>query len=180
MELEKVLASLATGELISAKAAGNRLPHDPGLYAIIIDDPHSFPESFTAHLREQKNNLIYLGKTTDSLYKRLWEQDFRHKSPSTFFRAIGPILGYRPPKGSLAGKANKNNYKFSPADTQAIIGWITEHLSIRYVVMPSGEATLLEPSVISALRPLLNTQHNPNALPDIARLREECRKIAIS
>ena len=180
MEMNEALASLTTGELISAKAAGNNLPHKPGLYAIFIDDPHSLPEPFAAYLKKQNMNLIYVGKTTDSLFSRLFEQDFRHKSPSTFFRAIGPILGYRPPKGSLSGKANQNNYKFSPADTQAIIDWINEHLSIRYVVMPSGEATLLEPTAITTLTPLLNTQHNPHALPELKKLRDECRKIAAS
>lgn len=180
MELNEVLTSLTTGELISAKAAGNSLPREPGLYSVFIGDPHSLPEPFAGYLKKQEMNLIYLGKTTDSLFSRLFKQDFRHKSPSTFFRAIGPILGYRPPKGSLVGKKNQKNYKFSPADTQAIVGWINEHLSIRYVAMPSSEATLLEPSAIATLKPLLNTQHNPNALPELKKLRDKCRKIATS
>ncbi len=181
MNIEQTLASLTAGaELISVKVAENSLPSKPGLYAIFIDDSNSLPEPFATYLKKRRTNLIYVGKTTDSLFSRLFEQDLRHKSPSTFFRAIGPILGYRPPKGSLVGKKNQNNYKFSTADTQAIIGWINKHLSMRYVTMSADEATSLEPSAITTLRPLLNTQHNPDALPEIARLRDECRKIATS
>jgi len=175
------MASLtASAELISAWEAEKVLPHEPGLYAIFIDDANSLPEPFITYLKKRRTNLIYMGKTTDSLFSRLFEQDLRHKSPSTFFRAVGPILGYRPQKGSLVGKANQRNYKFSAADTQAIIDWINKHLSIRYVTMSADEATSLEMSAITTLRPLLNTQHNPDALPELASLRNECREIALT
>lgn len=182
MELEHVLTNLTVGgELISAPKAEYTLQEKAGLYAIYIDDSSNLPEPFATYLKKQDTTLIYLGKTSKSLFVRLFKQDLRHKNPSTFFRAIGPILGFWPPRGSLVGYRNQKNYKFSPADTQAIISWINEHLSVRYMYMtdaPSCEILSLEAKAIATLKPLLNTLHNPEALPELASLRTKCRNIA--
>lgn len=180
MKLEHVLTSLTvSAKLISAQKAKCTPQGKAGLYAIFIDDSNNLPELFATYLKKQDTNLIYLGKASKSLFVRLFKQDLRHKKPSTFFRAIGPILGYWPPRGSLVGKENQYNYKFSPADTQAIISWINEHLSVRYLPgVPTCEISLLEANAIATLRPLLNTSHNPEALPELASLRKKCRNIA--
>lgn len=55
------------------------------------------------------------------LFNRLFEHALRHQNPSTFFRAIGAILGCRPVPGSLAGIKNQKNYKFSTNDTAEVV-----------------------------------------------------------
>jgi hypothetical protein len=179
VDIESIMSRLAIEyKQIAARDAGVLLPDAPGLYMISIDHHSSLPDPFGSYLEEQGNSFIYLGKATVSLRERLYEQDLRHRSPSTFFRGIGAILGYRPPKGSLAGKANENNYSFSGPDTEAIVAWIDEHLSVYCLTLDPDTASELEPHAIAALRPLLNTQHNPAPLPELARLRDECRQIA--
>jgi len=103
----------------------------PGLYAIYARSEEVFPEPLAGYLRDRGSTLIYIGKATGSLKDRLVEQDLGHKKPSTFFRAIGSILGFRPPRGSLKKKQKQINYKFSPGDTQKITGWISDNLSVR-------------------------------------------------
>ena len=127
---------------------------------------------------ERGGQLVYVGKAGDDLYGRLIEQDLRHRRPSTFFRGLGAVLGYRPPAGSLRGKKNQSNYKFSATDTQSIIDWIDTHLSVNCVVLAAGTPEQHEPKIIRELTPLLNSKHNPKALRQLAELREECRRIA--
>ncbi len=166
--------------LHSASAAESVVPHSPGFYSIFIDDPANLPCPYCTILQGRPTNLIYIGIATKSLQKRLVEQDLRHKSPSTFFRGIGPILGFRPPRGSLIGKKNQNNYKFSQEDTHLIITWINEHLSIRLVTTETSEHPNTEEFAIKRNRPILNTKHNPDKLTALAELRATCRRIALA
>lgn len=157
--------------------AATVVPGQPGLYAIFVDEAASLPDPFGGILSTRKTRLIYVGKA-DNLSSRLIGQDLRHEQPSTFFRGIGAVLGYRPPVGLLRGKSNQNNYRFSAADTQRIIKWIDAHLAVNAVALPQGEPERYEPEVIRQLTPLLNTAHNPEALRELADLRAECRRIA--
>ena len=179
MMVDIVIERFIHAEHVPAALAGRVVPDRPGYYSIWIDNPDNLPRLYAYLLQEDKTNLIYVGIATKSLLKRLVEQDLHHKSPSTFFRGIGPILGYRPPKGSLAGTSNQNNYKFTKDDTASIIGWIESHLSVR-VVEESPARADIEAGVIHKLRPLLNDTHNPASLDELAQLRKECREIAQS
>lgn len=177
MEGEDIFQQLTEGvPLISARNAIRVIPHNSGLYTIFINDHNNLPSPFGDYLDEKGTTLIYLGKG-NSLNERLVEQDLRHQKPSTFFRGLGAILGFRPPAGSLRDKSNQNNYKFTPRDTQTIISWIDEHLQVRWVVL-DPEDIAHESALIGKLCPLLNTRHNPEKLPELAELREECRRIA--
>jgi len=160
-----------------AAGALSRVPMVPGYYAIFVDDGGSLPRPYGDVLLQRATNLIYVGIATVSLYNRLVEQDLQHRRPSTFFRGIGSILGYRPPRGSLVGRANQNNYKFCAADTTEIIKWINGHLSVNWVESDPALQTT-EVSLIRAYRPFLNTKHNPDRLSQLAALRDECRRLA--
>lgn len=177
MTVNILIESLINTKQVPAALADRVVPGRPGYYSIWIDDPDHLPALYSNRLRAEKTSLIYVGIATKSLLKRLVEQDLHHKSPSTFFRGIGPILGYRPPKGSLVGKSNQYNYKFTKKDTASIMGWIESHLSVR-VVEESPARGDIEAGVIRTLRPLLNSTHNPAALGALAQLRKECREIA--
>ncbi len=174
---ESLADRLVNARQVPAISAADIIPRRAGYYSIWIDDPGSLPRLYADRLRADQTELIYVGIATKSLHKRLVEQDFHHKSPSTFFRGIGPILGFRPPRGSLVGKSNQNNYKFSKEDTATIISWIERHLSVRVVEEPTASKDV-EAVAIRTLRPLLNSTHNPAALGELARLRGECRDIA--
>ena len=179
MMVDILIKSLINAKLVPASLARSVIRGWPGYYSIWIDDPDHLPRLYANRLQADKTNLVYVGIATKSLLKRLVDQDLSHKSPSTFFRGIGPILGYRPQKGSLVGKKNQNNYKFTKDDTASIIGWIERHLSVR-VVEESPALNDIEAEVIRSLRPLLSSKHNPATLEELAQLRRECREIARS
>lgn len=149
----------------------------PGYYSIWINNPNALPNVFANKLIQKQTELIYIGIATKSLHERLVQQDLNHQSASTFFRGIGSVLGYQPTKGSLWGKSNQNNYKFSPSDTASIIQWLIKNISLRFVLVPNATKDI-EAGAIMKLCPLLNTQHNPDSMPELAALRDECRKIA--
>jgi hypothetical protein len=168
---------LVLGPKCTALQALSRVPTRPGYYAIFVDDGSALPSPFGDLLLKKATSLIYVGIATVSLYGRLVEQDLQHRRASTFFRGIGSILGYRPPLGSLVGKANQNNYRFSAAGTTEIIEWVNGHLSVNWAEAdPALETT--EASLIRAHRPVLNTKYNPAPVSLLADLRDECRRVA--
>jgi len=177
MIAEELIKHLTEGELISATDAENRVPNNPGYYAIWIKRPSALHRQYFS--TQKTPALLYVGITTGSLRKRLFEQDLRHKSPATFFRGLGAVLGFRPQPGSLVGKRNKRNYKFSSADTNAIIEWINANISVRFVVAHLPDK-MLEKYAISSLNPPFNSTHNSHPLPCLKALRAQCREIANS
>ncbi|MGA8733700.1 MAG: hypothetical protein WB558_07240 [Terriglobales bacterium] len=165
------------GPKCTAAQSLSRVPTSPGYYTIFIHDGGALPSPYCDLLRERDTRLIYVGIATVSLYGRLVEQDLQHRRASSFFRGIGSVLGYRPPPGSLVGRANQNNYRFSAADTTEIIEWISGHLSVDWAEAdPALETT--EASLIRAYRPILNTKYNPAPVSLLAALRNECRRLA--
>jgi hypothetical protein len=163
--------------LCTAAEAPQLAPKTPGYYAIFVDDATSLKNPFQDLLVQKATNLIYVGIAETSLYQRLIRQDLQHRSPSTFFRAIGSILGYRPMPGSLIGMSNQNNYKFGQEDTTEIIAWIDEHLSVNWLEANPAVRSV-ETSLIKAYSPIINTDDNPNPASELANLRSECRIIA--
>ena len=163
--------------MCTAADAPALVPPRPGYYAIFIDDPGSLPKTFRDLLVERRTSLIYIGIATVSLFNRLIEQDLRHQSPSTFFRAIGAILGHRPVPGSLAGSKNQKNYRFSASDTAEVVRWIDNHLLVSWIeAIPALQQ--VEKGLISKYYPIINTKHNRHAVVELAALRRECRAIA--
>ena len=102
-----------------------------GLYCIRIKNVHLLPEPFGTILLERGHDILYIGIASENLYNRFLNQELRAKGHGTFFRSMGAVLGYKPPKGSLIEKRNKKNYKFSKTDELKIIGWINEN-SVSY------------------------------------------------
>ena len=150
-------------------------PDGPGLYSIFVVSPEALPAPYSDELVVRSTRLLYVGKASRSLKRRLLEEDLLGKRNSTFFRAIGAILGHRPPRGSLRGKSNQNNYRFRTNDRRMIVEWINCHVRVRW---RESERVDLEPRLIMKLQPILNTQYNPRPSQHLARLRQECREIA--
>lgn len=155
------------------------IPNIPGIYAIRIKNSDTLPNEFRNELKRRHESLLYIGKATTSLRKRLWEEELHTQRPATFFRSIGAILGFLPPKGSLRDRQNQSNYRFSPADNAKIIHWIEENLLVNFVVCNNAIEDI-ERSIINETTPLINIQNNPNPFNRLIELREKCRDIARS
>jgi len=91
------------------------IPDSPGLYCIKLRKDVVLPNKYG---KIRTDGIIYIGKATKSLLKRLWEEDLNHKNHTTFFRSVGAILDYLLPKGSLSDESR--NYVFNEEDTDAI------------------------------------------------------------
>lgn len=156
--------------------ADTLVPHEPGLYCLRLKSGSSMPAPFMQELEARRHNIVYIGIATTSLHQRLM-QELRAKGHGTFFRSLGAVLGYRPPKGSLLHKANKRNYTFSASDEQAIIRWINSHLLVNWISY-IGDYESFEARLIQRHLPLLNLNKNPASLPELTALRAECVRIA--
>jgi hypothetical protein len=164
----------------SFKSAGtidNSVPDIPGLYCIRINEPKKLPTPFSTELENQNHNNVYIGIATQSLYRRMLNQELRANGHGTFFRSLGAILGYRPPHGSLIEKKNKRNYKFNSADERKIIDWINDNLKINWVKFDNDFETI-ETSLIIKYKPILNISKNPYSIQRLSELRKECVGIA--
>jgi len=153
------------------------LPHDKtGLYSIRLASNSILPEKYQKILDKREHKIIYIGKAQgQSLFNRL-QQELRATGPGTFFRSIGAVLGFLPSLGSLKGKKNQNNYKFSNDDKKKIIDWINENLEISWIKY-DGDFSI-EQRLIQKYYPLLNDSHNPLVLSELREDKDKCRKIA--
>ncbi len=152
------------------------IPDVPGLYCIKLKEGASLTEKYG---KVRDDGIIYIGKG-DSLRERLWEEELNHRRPATFFRGIGTVLGYLPPRGSLIGKSNQNNYRFSPEDTEAIKEWMRKSLLVNWVTLEPARMAETEKSLIMQYRPLMNTTNNPFPSRELAAARKRCREYARS
>ena len=167
------------------------VPNAPGLYCIRIKDTTLLSEPFSKVLNEREHDILYIGIATQSLKKRFFGQELRAKGHGTFFRSLGAVLGYQPPKGSLKDSKNKRNYKFSkdskikrnykfsPNEEKLIISWINKNLMVNWIAY-NGNFEEVETALINNHLPLLNLAKNPGALQALSNLRAECVRVANS
>jgi hypothetical protein len=163
---------------MGVKTAEQLVPDASGIYAIFVDDARALPRFLSGRLSDGSQRPLYIGQASVSLRLRLIEQDLRHRKPSTFFRGLGAVLGYRPPAGSLKGRKDQTNYKFSPGDTLRICGWIEDHLLVSWRKFPPQQLDEAERALVAEWRPPLNTIHSPESVAELAQLRKLCRLIA--
>ena len=161
----------------SAKNIDQNVPHRQGMYCVRIKNIDVLPKPFNAELKKRKHNIVYIGIATQSLNKRMLNQELRANGHGTFFRSLGAVLGYRPPLNSLANKKNKRNYKFSVSDSANIINWINENLTINWMEQNSCLEEI-ETTLIRKYKPLFNLAKNPAAMLDLSAIRKECVDIA--
>jgi hypothetical protein len=164
----------------SAEIVDGQVPELFGLYAIRVRDPAALPSPFRAIATARGSHLVYLGKATSrTLRRRFLHNELRGRGHGTFFRSLGAVLGYRPPAGSLLGKRNQQNYRFSPADSAMIVAWINSNLEVSWVALDEG-VHASEVTLIQKHTPLLNLRDNPKALPELAALRALCVQIGVA
>jgi hypothetical protein len=174
-ELEKAL--IKGKRILKPINNGTTIEKKEGYYSIWISDPKKMPAIFYEELVKRKTSLIYIGIASGSLYKRLYLQELQHRNAATFFRSIGAVLGYRPEPGTLVGKRNQNNYKFSQEHTKAIVEWINDNLEIAFHYGSTADSSI-EKMLIAKYKPLLNWTHNPEPFMPLKYLKDECRFVA--
>lgn len=172
-DLEEIEDELIKTEFLRVDDLKNGMviPDRPGLYCIKLCSGISFPPEF-GQIRE--DGIIYIGQASVSLRDRLWEQELNHNKAATFFRSIGAVLGYLPPKGSLANKRNKKNYRFSEADTEKIKAWMRSSLKVSFLNVSNSELDNAEKFLIQKYRPLLNIKNNPTPNFALKEARKRC------
>ena len=153
------------------------VPAVSGLYCIKLRKGIVLPAKF-GKIRE--DGIIYIGQASTSLRQRFWKQELNHIGAATFFRSIGAMLGYMPPKGSLVGKKNQNNFKFSPEDTESIREWMRKSLIVNCIPFSTETMDAVEKKLIDTYRPLVNNKHNPDYSRELEAAKEKCREYARS
>lgn len=147
-----------------------------GLYALKVINISVLPTLFKDEITASHNSIIYIGKGERTLNERL-QEECRGISNATFFRGIGALLNYKPPRGSLIGKSNQNNYKFNNQDACSIIDWMNLNLHFSFIKIDK-DIDKIEKELIIEYCPILNTKHNPNKSALLALRRKECREYA--
>lgn len=147
-----------------------------GFYCIRLKKDSKLPDKYQIILKSRDSRIIYIGKAEKTIKQRL-EQELEHKSPGTFFRSIGCVLGYFPMKGHLIGKVNQHNFKFSKSDTKKIVNWLKENTEVS-IVAYEGNFNLIEGKLIEKYTPLLNIDKNPLKLEELISDRKRCKDIA--
>ena len=169
---------LIQGDFVSVSAlSGEMVPDVPGLYCIKLRKGAKLPAKFG---KVREDGIIYIGQASTSLRQRFWKQELNHIGAATFFRSIGAMLGYMPPKGSLVGKKNQNNFKFSPEDTESIREWMRKSLIVNCIPFSTETMDAVEKKLIDTYRPLVNNKHNPDYSRELEAAKEKCREYARS
>lgn len=169
---------LIQGVFVSVGAlSGEMVPDVPGLYCIKLRKGAKLPAKFG---KVREDGIIYIGQASTSLRQRFWKQELNHIGAATFFRSIGAMLGYMPPKGSLVGKKNQNNFKFSPEDTESIRVWMRNSLIVNCIPFSTETMDAVEKKLIDTYRPLVNKKHNPDYSRELEAAKEKCREYARS
>ena len=180
MGIDDVLALL--GDEASGRSVGNlkkaELRKDPGLYSVFIDDVRLLPFDFREYMAKKMTRMVYIGKATGSIRKRLFDQDLGGHGNATFFRSLGAVLNHTPICGHLRNSVNKSNYRFCESKKVEIVDWAKEHLKVVWVSLPIIDVDTIEPKAIGHYRPALNITHNPDRLEKLIELRAKCRVIA--
>lgn len=153
----------------------DKVPATPGIYCIKLRKGVPLPAKFG---KAREDGIIYIGQASKSLKERLWEEELNHKRPATFFRSIGAMLGYLPPKGSLAGKRNTSNYKFSEEDTESIRKWMRQSLLVNFIALEPAMIDDTEIALIKKYCPLANLKHNPVRNDELKAARNKCKEYA--
>ena len=176
-EFKAAEKALIGGDFVSANTLDDHtVPDVPGLYCIKLRKGVVLPAKYG---KVREDGIIYIGQASTSLHQRFWRQELNHHGAATFFRGIGAVLGYLPPKGSLYGKST-NNYKFSDEDTEAIRKWIRQSLFVNWIPFGTDNMDTVERELIQKYCPLMNTTHNPTPSTELAAARERCREYARS
>jgi hypothetical protein len=167
---------IVNGKFCTIKDLNQSVLNSTGFYCIRLKENSELPLRYQNILNKRKYKFIYIGKAEGQTLRERLNQELELKSPGTFFRSIGCVLKYLPIKGHLKGKANQNNFKFSPDAKSEIIQWLRNNIELS-IAKHSGDFKI-ESELIGKYCPLLNDTHNPMKLQELKEDKDRCRKIA--
>ncbi len=181
IELENILQHLTDKERsLRLETAEQIVPAKSGLYSIFVDSIYSLPSNsiFKEELELRETNLLYVGEAKRSLKTRLFYQDLGGRTvDSSFFRSIGAVLGYRPERGSLAGRTHVR-YVFSKSDKKKIVDWLNACARVSWYELEPEVLDECERYLIENLVPLFNLKHNHQRFKPLLAVRQECLILA--
>lgn len=165
---------IINAQYILVGEADSFIPKDRnGFYSIRLSNGCCLPKKYQIILDKRFHRIIYIGIAKGQYLYNRFRQELRADGHGTFFRSIGAVLGFLPPKGSLVEKMNQNNFKFSIEDETEIINWINANLEISWCDY-DGDFSIEEELIIKYC-PLLNGTHNPLSLKELREDKDKCR-----
>ncbi len=170
VEVKDIEKLLIMGTFVPLSSMEERsVPKRRGFYCIKLRKGVSLPAKF-GQVRE--DGIIYIGLASSSLYQRFWKQELNCEGAGTFFRSIGTILGFYPPKGSLYG-TKSCNFEFSASDKEAIKKWMRQSLFVNFVPYCCNNLDIIETKLIQSYHPLVNIKKNPSKSQALYDARQE-------
>lgn len=148
-------------------------PEQPGNYIFLLRPGVMLPEdmissqpTFSTLMYDGKNyDVLYIGKTSSSLYERVFETHLfgNNAGWSTLRKSLGSLWGYPficRDKNPKPGKKVKT--KFRDDDEKAITLWMKQNLLV--LVAPNANFDKDESEMIAVFNPPLNLKKNHNAI----------------
>ena len=164
------------GNFCSIENLDQHILNSTGFYCIKLKSGSKLPERYQRLLEKRKYEFVYLGIAKGQTLRERLSQELELKSPGTFFRSIGCVLGFQPIKGHLVGNSNQNNFKFPQEDKSEIIQWLKKNIELS--IAKAKDDFSIEKDLIRKYCPLLNQSHNPLKLQELKNDLDKCRLIA--
>lgn len=151
------------------KIGASALPNKSGNYIIVLRNASSLPIKVqisttpiltSLDYREEKYNVIYVGKSSKSLRIRDYKQHFTGTAGnSTIRKSLGCLLGFKLiPRDINFPKNGKTT--FNEFDERVLTEWMKDNLLLFYYV--NNEYADVEKELICIFNPPLNLQGNFN------------------
>ena len=164
----------------------NKIPADPGLYAVFVDSSAKLRETTIAN--HPLDYPIYVGKSQVGLQVRHLEEHFAagRTGSSTVRRSFAALLrtalDLNPiRRGSTGRDQDFVSYKLDQASEERLSGWMTSHLEIgwRAFTGPANQLKRQEVALIGHFQPPLNLQHSSHpAVAEVKSLRAQRATLA--
>jgi len=168
-----------------------------GIYSISLDSSLSIEEYNNLEEHDSikkyintvpiRNNIIYIGETSDSIKKRLYQDELggcylngkqKKSHHATFYRKLGSVLGFKSinPTDKILKESQRRNFVFNLADNEKIRNWIQRHLRIKYFKIKGTFISDIQNALILNFHPTFNGTHNPKKCETISLLIKRNRE----
>ena len=130
-----------------------------GVYAICATRESKLPDAVKKEVFNGGGFIIYANNSSNiknELFNKCNGTD-----SGNFLKRLGALLDFKPPKGSLVGKTEIENFEFSVEDKSKIREWIYDNLFFNYIVLEEDQMEAFKEHLVIQLSPVLNVQSNP-------------------
>lgn len=145
-----------------------KIVNSPGNYAILLRPGSKLPDCKVEYqpciitYDGKEYELIYVGISTKSLYKRDYSKHFNgHAGQSTLRKSIGSLMGMAKTYRSEGERGkDRPKTKFIDSDEEILSEWMNDNLLLLFKADQKAEK--IENKMIEVLNPPLNIQNNCN------------------